>query len=190
MSDDKDRTTFADKLTLDEIAEKDLEMTKDAIKNANKYNFGTDAKKAVIFIRECVAKTMKWVGVTTPLQRPPNCNSREARARHAARLDKEMKDMQVVIEHRNNYRGSDTWRCGLYIYQRDELVAFISDVLTRRRTEVDPISMKIGKETIGYIVITNARLEDTRRFFDMGAGMPKTEGGILLPVSAQSIMKH
>jgi len=66
------------------------------------------------------------------------------------------------------------WRCGLYIYQRGELVCFISDVLTQRSTEFDPISQKIGNEQIGYIVVTNARLEDTKRIFLMTPGTVKT----------------
>jgi hypothetical protein len=166
MNDDKDRTTFADKLTLDEIAENDLNMVKDAIKNANKYHFGHDMKKAVAFIRECLGKTLVRLGVSHPAP-PGNTRSPEALARHAAKIDREMNERQIRIEHRNQYKGNDMWRCGLYVYQRDELVTFISDVLTQRRTEVDPISMKIGKETQGFLVITNARLEDTKRIFLM-----------------------
>jgi hypothetical protein len=56
------------------------------------------------------------------------------------------------------------------------LVAFISDVLTQRRTEFNPISMKIGKETQGFMVVTNARLDDTKRIYLMPnpgiAGIP------------------
>lgn len=164
--------TYQKNMTLDEIAANDIEMTKDAIKNANKYHFGNDMQKAVNFIREALAKTLVHLGVPHPAP-PSNCNSPEAKLRHAAKIDKAFREKQIKIEHRNQYKGVDMWRCGLYVYQRDELVTFISDVLTQRRTEVDPISMKIGRETQGYLVITNARLEDTKRIFLMPKKMPK-----------------
>ena len=156
--------TYQKNLTLDEIAANDLEMVKYAIKNAKKYNFGKDMKKAVNFVRMCLGKTLVSLGIPHP-QPPPNVNSYEAKVRHAAKLDKAMREKQVKVEHRNKYRGNDMWRCGLYVYLRDELVAFISDVLTVRQTEYDPISQKIGNENVGFIVITNAQLEDTKRIF-------------------------
>lgn len=156
--------TYQKNLTLDEIAANDLEMVKYAIKNAKKYNFGKDMKKAVAFIKLCLGRTLVSLGLPHP-QPPPNVNSYEARIRHAAKIDKAMREKQVKVEHRNKYRGNDMWRCGLYIYQRDELVTFISDVLTQRSTEFDPIAQKIGREEIGFIVITNANLEDTKKIF-------------------------
>ena len=156
------KDTYQKNLTLDEIASNDLEMTKDATKNANKYGFGKDKMKALGFVKDCVDKTLKRLGITV---NPPA--SKEAKAKYAQWLDNEMTMRQIRIEHRNRYRGASAWRCGIYIYQRDELVAFISDVLTQRRTELDPISMKVAKEERGYIVITNARLDDTKRIFPM-----------------------
>jgi len=156
--------TYQKNMTLDEIAANDLEMVKDAIKNAKKYNFGKDMKKAVAFIKLCLGRTLVSLGLPHP-QPPPNVNSYEARIRHAAKIDKAMREKQVKVEHRNKYRGNDMWRCGLYVYQRDELVTFISDVLTQRSTEFDPIAQKIGREEIGFIVITNANLEDTKKIF-------------------------
>jgi len=168
MDDEKDKTTYTDKLTLDEIASNDMEMTLDAIKNANRYNFGSDMKKAVLFVRHCLDATFRRLGMTSP-QPPTNCISPKPVARHAAKLDKEMTEKQIRVEHRNKYRGSDMWRCGIYIYQRDELVAFVSDVLTKRRTEVNPLTMKIGNESIGYMVITNTQLDETKRIYLMPA---------------------
>lgn len=158
--------TFADKITLAEVAENDLNMVKDAIKNANRYHFGHDMRKAIIFVRVCVDATMKRLGIVI---NPPK--SADAQKLYADALDKEMADKQVRIETRNKYQGSDIWRNGIYIYQRDELVAFISDVLTTRRTEMEPGTLKITKESIGYMVVTNARLDDTKRIYLMpGAG--------------------
>lgn len=166
--------TYLKNLTLDEIAANDLEMVKEAIKGSKKYNFGPDMKKAVNFIRDSLGRTLVSLGMTHP-QPPPNCTSFEAKHRHAAKIDKEMREKQIKIETRRNYTGNDAWRCGIYIYQHDELVAFISDVLTQRRTEMDPITMKIGREEIGYIVVTNARLDDTKRIYLM-PGIARVNG--------------
>ncbi len=185
MSDEKDRTTYADKLTLDEISENDLEMTKDAIKNANKYHFGHDMQRAAIFIRECLALTLKRLGVKVPVAPPPNLiGSQEGRARHVANLDKALHKNQIRIEHRNQYVGRMIWRCGIYVYQRDELVCFISDVLTERRQQFAPgikELMKIGDETFDLLVITNARMDETQRIYDMGAKTHKTDAGLIVP---------
>lgn len=154
--------TYADKLTIDEYAANDLEMVKEAIENANKYTFGQDKVKALRFIKLCMDATLKRLGITV---QPPT--SAAERLEYAVTLDKAMRQRQIRIENRNRYQGADIWRCGLYIYQRDELVAFISDVLTERRTEADPITMKILREDIGCMVITNANLEDAKKFFVM-----------------------
>ena len=62
--------TYQKNMTLEEIAANDLEMTKDAIKNANKYHFGNDTKKAVNFVRECLGKTLVRLGVSHPAPLP------------------------------------------------------------------------------------------------------------------------
>ena len=152
--------TFADKLTLDEIAANDLEMTRDAIKSANKYRFGRDIEKAVTFVRLAVDATLKRLGIIVNIPSSP-----EMKVAYAVELDKQMRERQIRIEHRNNYKGADIWRCGIYIYQRDELVAFVSDVLTERRTEVAADSMKVGKDDTGLMVITNAQMEETKKIF-------------------------
>jgi hypothetical protein len=152
--------TFADKLTLDEIAANDLEMTKDAVKNASKYRFGKDIKKAVTFVRLAVDATLKRLGIIVNVPTSP-----EMKVVYAAVMDKQMREKQIRIEHRNHYKGAETWRCGIYIYQRDELVAFVSDVLTERRTEADRVTMKVGRDETGFMVITNAQMEDTKRIF-------------------------
>lgn len=157
------KPTFADVMTLDEIGENDVEMVKDAIKNAKKYRFGTDKMKAIRFVHTCLDNTLRFLGVVVSVP-----NSHEARERYAAKLDRIMEEKQIRIENRPYYRGADQWRCGIYIYQRDELVAFISDVFTERRTEADPVSMKITKEDVGFMVITNARQDDTQRIWTPG----------------------
>ena len=165
--------TYADKLTLDELASNDLEMAKDAVKNANRYHFGQDQRKALIFIRTCLDSTLRKLGIKVS---PPSTKAQQAQ--YAKTLDRHMAEKQIRIEHRNRYRGADAWRCGLYIYQRDELVAFVSDVLTRHRTEYDRQTFQLTKEEIGFMVVTNADLNETKRIFVMPAAV-KVAGGLL-----------
>lgn len=162
------KPTYTEKLTLAEIAENDLEMVRDAIKNSIRYNFGKDMKKAVMFVRHCMDVTFRRLGMTSP-QPPTNCISPASRARFAAKLDAEMKEKEIRIEQRNKYTGSDLWRCGIYIFQKDVLVCFISDVLTKRTTEANPMTFGIGREEIGYMVITNAELDETKKIYVMPA---------------------
>lgn len=157
------KPTFADVMTLEEIGENDVEMVKDAIKNAKKYRFGTDKMKAIRFVHTCMDNTLRFLGVVVSVP-----DSRDAKDRYAAKLDRIMEEKRIRIENRNRYRGSDQWRCGIYVYQRDELVAFISDVFTERRTNADPITMKIVREDVGFMVITNARMDDTQRIWTPG----------------------
>lgn len=166
--------TYADKLTLDELASNDLEMAKDAIKNSNRYHFGRDKRKALIFIRTCVDATLKKLGIKVDVPQ-----TKEAQAIYAMALDKAMREKQIRIEHRNRYRGSDVWRCGLYIYHRDELVAFISDILTERRSEIDRVTLKLTREEIGFMVVTNADLSETKKIFVMPAHPAVTASGLV-----------
>jgi hypothetical protein len=115
MGEREHKKTYADDLTIDEIAYNDMQMTLDVIKNANRYHFGQDMRKAVLFVRECIDKTLRHLGIH--INRPKTAAAQEE---YAKRMDKAMADKLIRIEHRNNYRGPDTWRCGIYIYQRDE----------------------------------------------------------------------
>lgn len=152
--------TYTKNMTIDEIQENDLEMTRDAIKNANKYHFGSNKIAALHFIKKAMDNTLRFLGVVVSVP-----NSPAARLRYEKGLDKMLNDKQIRIENRTQYRGQDAWRCGLYIYQRDELVAFVSTVLTERRDSVNPITMKIVKSDIGYMVITNARMDEGKRIW-------------------------
>lgn len=154
--------TYTDKMTLDEIAANDVEMAKDAIKNASRYVFGSDMVKAMLFIRNSVDKTLARLGLHINVPSTP-----EGKRLYAVALDKDMETKKVRIEHRNHYLGSEVWRCGIYIFQRDELVAFISDILTVRRTDVDRKTMRMMNESTTYMVITNARLDNMQRIFTM-----------------------
>jgi len=172
---------YRDGMTLDDMARNDMEMLEDAIKNADRYHFGRDMKKATQFVRECLRRTLKRLGGGIEIALPSNLTSKEAQMRFMANADRLMRLNKIKVERRKHYTGADVWRCGLYIYKAGELACFISDVLTEKRTEFDPLSNKISGQSLGFMVVTNARLDDTQRIFDMGR---KTEAGIILPPSS------
>ena len=162
MNNDKDLTTYADNLTLNEIASNDMEMTRDAVKNANRYHFGKDKKKAFLFVRHCLDCTLRHCGI---VMAPPS--GRIEQKFYAMKMDRLMAEKQVRIETRNNYTGKDLWRCGIYVYKADVLVAFISDILTIERTELDRERLRIANQETGYSVITNSRTDNGQRIFTL-----------------------
>jgi hypothetical protein len=150
-----------DKLTLDEIADNDLEMVKDAITNANKYPFGRDIRKAKLFIRHCLNCTLKHLGITVTV--PKN---QFAKKRYEKILDEQMAKARVKIENRKKYAGNDVWRNGIYIYKDDVLVSFISNVLGDVKEEYSKDTMKLPKRSFGGLfVITNARTDNINRIY-------------------------
>jgi hypothetical protein len=147
-------------MTLGEIGENDLEMTKDAIKNANKYSFGNNQQKAVLFVRHCIDTTLKRCGIKVS---PPKNSF--ARKLYEKKLDWEMKQAGVVIEKRNKYKGADEWRNGLYITKDGVLVSFISDVMHVTKGKFKKSKMRVVRKSFGYIVITNARTDNISRIY-------------------------
>ncbi len=113
---------YRDEMTLDEVAENDLAMTKDAIKNSKRYGFQT-AKQAQAFMGRCVQTTLNGCGLMI-LEGMP-----------AALVQRKMDSEKIQVESRTRdpnggpgpfYKGDDSWRNGLYIYKKGELAAFIS----------------------------------------------------------------
>jgi hypothetical protein len=157
-------TDYRDNLTLGEIGENDLEMVKDAIKNANKYSF-KNKQSAMLFIRHCMDCTLLHLGITPP---KPTKNQ-FANKRQAQILDQAMKKANVKIEGRNNYHGNDMWRRGIYIYKDGVLVAFISNVMGTMREEYGKGKMTlISKGLTEMYVVTNARNDVMGRVYGPG----------------------
>ena len=132
---------MGDNRTLADIWSDDAAMTDDAIKNAKKYNFGNDHKKAQAFIGDCLDKTLKRCGLTiSPHMKP----------KMASML---MKRHRVKIESRNKFKTQeDAWKNGIYVFKKNELVAFISQMFVYK-----PGRFKIDQNR--YIaVITNAKV--------------------------------
>lgn len=134
-------TDYRDKMTLGAIKSNDMEMSKDAIKNARRHRF-FNPKQAFAFQGDCLKKTLDRLGVEiTPLTHPKI-------------VDRMMVSKDVVVEYREAYKGEDNWRNGIYVYQRGELVSFISSVFLYDKGEKSPFEINREDE---WFVITNAK---------------------------------
>jgi hypothetical protein len=132
---------YRDNMTLEEIADNDLEMIKDAVKNCKRYRFNSpNAAKQLHFV--AVDATLKYIGLDVML------NPSEGR------VQKSMDRLGVRIEDRQNYKGEASWRNGLYIYKKGELVAFISSIVHDK-----PSPFAINRKE-HWLVYTNAKLDD------------------------------
>jgi hypothetical protein len=127
-------------MTLDEAALNDAEMFKDTIKNAKRYTF-TDPKVAIKFVGACIGGTLEYVGIPASYNIPPKM------------LDRIQKTKGIVIEHRTNHSGDDIWKNGIYIFKKDLLVVFVSDIFAPKEFAVmTPIMTQ-------WVVFTNARVK-------------------------------
>jgi hypothetical protein len=70
------------------------------------------------------------------------------------RVRKAMDRLGVRIEDRQNYNGENSWRNGLYIYKKGELVAFISSIVHDK-----PSPFAINRKE-HWFVYTNAKLDN------------------------------
>ncbi len=154
---------YRDNMYLKDIASNDMEMTKDAIKNAKPYGFGSNRAKAIEFTRHCMNMTLKKLGIVD--NRPAGGLGKEALVRFARRLDRKMHKKKIEIEQREKYSASDIWRNGIYIYQNGELVAFISNVLGMGGSEISHSQLRITRNVMELFVITNADLNTTQRIY-------------------------
>ena len=138
MSDyDGDQTIGA--MTLDEAAENDHEMFRDAVKNTDKYTF-MNANHAVKFVAQCIGETLEHLGIKGAY----NISDKM--------LDRLQKTKQIKVERRGHYDGDDVWRNGLYIYQKDILVSFISDIMAPKKSV-----FLVNMQSDLFYVITNVR---------------------------------
>ena len=119
---EEQRADYRDDLTMDELRENDIEMTKDAIRNAKRYVFRTP-RQAQAFVGQCVQMTLNHCGLMI-LEGMP-----------AELVQRKMDENKVQVENRTKdphggsgpfYKGGDSWKNGLYIYKKGELVAFVS----------------------------------------------------------------
>lgn len=134
---------YRDNLTLAEVGANDLEMAKDAIKNAVKVSFYS-RKEALAFQAAATRATIDRTGITIR----PGMSAKEA--------DAQQKWHNVQIEGRRGYRGDDMWRNGNYVFQKGELVAFISNVFYSKNNRT-AAGVIIG-DTKPFFVITNAKM--------------------------------
>ena len=129
-------------MTLDEAAANDAEMFKAQIKNAKKYTF-TDPKVAIKFVGACIGGTLDYLGIGGSYNIPPKM------------LDRIQESKGIIIEHRTNHSGDDIWKNGIYIFQKDILATFISDVFAPKSAS----SLMPTPIMNQWVVFTNARVK-------------------------------
>ena len=129
-------------MTLDEAAANDAEMFHDTIRNAKKYTF-IDPKVAIKFVGACIGGTLDYLGIGGSSNIPPKM------------LDRIQEAKGIVIEHRTNHSGDDVWKNGIYIFQKDILVAFVSDIFAPKRESFLMMTPIINQ----WVVFTNARVK-------------------------------
>ena len=127
-------------MTIDESAANDKEMFAVTIRNAKAYGFN-DPKKAVSFVGACIGGSLEYLGIPFALGLTPD------------QLDAVQDEKGIGIEKRSHYHGPDAWKNGMYIYSKDIMVAFISDIFTPKATPA-----VLMPALAQFVVITNARV--------------------------------
>jgi len=127
-------------MTLEEVGLHDSEMFNAVIKNAKRYTF-VDPNTAIKFVSGCIGATLDYLGIGRATQLPVKV------------LDEIQRQKGIVIEHRKHFTGEDVWKNGIYIYKKDIMVSFISDIFapTQNPILVNPVMEQ-------WIVFTNARI--------------------------------
>ena len=134
-------TDYRDNMTLDEMAENDGYMVEHAIKNAKRVTF-FELDEARRFTGECMRQTLDRLSIKIRPGISPKF------------VDKHLKSKKVKVEFRERYKGKDTWKNGIYVYQNGELVAFISSVF---HDEPNPFLLRDQRDK--FYVITNAKVK-------------------------------
>lgn len=140
MTDYKGDQTIGN-MTLDEVAANDAEMVRDIIKQSKRYAFYTQ-DKAAAFLMNCIGAALQYLGVPVTEGINPKF------------LDRIQETKQIRIETRERYEGAEEWKNGLYIYQKDILVAFISAIMA-------PVKSKFvltQKHRNHWAVVTNVKV--------------------------------
>jgi len=133
--------TYVDKLTLDEIAKNDDDMTREAIKNANRYHFKR-YEAANAFTTNAFILCMRKIGGVI---------EKDKQSGHFFSPDR-----RTRVEQRDRYQGQDLWRNGIYIYRDDVLAYFIGKPQLFMGSASAII--RIPPQALAYWVVTNAPL--------------------------------
>jgi hypothetical protein len=139
MSDYKGDQTIGE-MTLDEVSENDQAMMDDAIKNSNRFAFESP-EKAVRFVGGCIGATLIHLGIPLAHKMDPKM------------LDTVQESRGIVIEKRQYPPDQDVWKSGIYIYKKDILAAFISEIFVPKKSGV-----LVNPENV-WMVITNAKVK-------------------------------
>lgn len=157
--------TYQDDMTLDEIGDYDMEMVKDAVKDVYLKTFNS-ARQAQDFHVSCVFTTLKRLGMPAmALLNGDECQ--------------QVLDSKGIKVETRKYKDRENWRNGTYIYSKDVLVAFVSNVLAAvsdaeskslsgplQKAHIELYPLDIERLEGYYGVVTNAQLDN--KIFSIG----------------------
>lgn len=161
-------TDYRDNMTIGEIKANDLAMAEDAIRGCKRYAFDhsrAGKEAAYRLMGTAVDATLKRLGIVITPQTTE------------AKVEKKLREKEVQVEDRGYYKGDKSWRNGIYIYQRGELVAFISALMESNPAPsllCLPQSVKTDKS---YAIYTNAKLDD--KYISSGLNLAPIHGRTL-----------
>jgi hypothetical protein len=114
----------------------------------------------------CLDATYRSLGVNVKLPK-----SRKDYPAYTLKLAKILKEKNIKMENRQDYSGEDVWKKGIYIYQNDALVAFISNLLADGQVITSGYGSKPINRVGGFYIITNAPLEKKLIFTPGGSNI-------------------
>ena len=134
--------------TLDDIESYDIDNLQYILKNKKVYTFH-QITECVKFSGEALDKALTEFGISLEAAASySNSLGDPEHDRVGNTVDKMLKEKDVRVEQRMEYTGQDQWRCGIYIYHSNEIVAFLG---APRREET---TLGIPK----YVIETTVRL--------------------------------
>ena len=134
--------TWTDNRYLGDLPAIDGDQREQRWKQSKEYKFDSVAE-ASRFMNASVLAAFNGIGLD------PGKPGTDARFMER-RLERQLKKKQIRIEHDQQWVHKENWKCGTYVYKRDELCYFISTVF--RHGKFDP----------HWRVITNVKVDDKR----------------------------
>lgn len=147
---------MSDNRTIDEVKADDIDQLEQVFKVSQRFEF-FNKKQAYKFQGVCVQAALKNLGVEISRNINPKF------------VDKQLSDKGVKCEQRRYHGEDDVWRTGLYIYMKDELAFFISNV---KKNNPSPFSINRVQK---WGVMTNVPVDGGRSTISL-PGMPITGG--------------
>lgn len=105
---------------IDELKGYDIDMLAHNLDRKAKDYQANDIGHAMTIIRKLLTKALNSVGITI------------TKDSNEKNIDITLKQGNVKVEHRTNYKDDDIWRNGIYVYKNMDLIGFISVPLVKK----------------------------------------------------------